>query len=269
MKVLLILLVIIIISYFLIRNISPFGAPGVNLYPSPLPGPVVPSQLSSWTSINEIPYDNTPLVYDKTNNTAVTINCYNMRADTTLDTTSTARALENQWDATIVNHYLTFDTYAGSFMNNSTSVMVPTTIIDVSRYNIGGSTTSLSTTKFRTVNGVKKDYYYLSWSTANDLKSVTLKPGLTGVGVDTSTIKKIKASVLYSLINLYYNPGSDFYTGLVYDFSTNYPVGDTTSSSNTPNASTKNIRFTMTSKHAVWIYLLARAQWINTKITEL
>ena len=267
MKVLLILLVIIIISYFLIRNISPFGARGVGVYPSPLPGPVSASQLS-WTSIGEIPNDKTPLVYNNTNNTSVTITCYDMNADTTLGTTGTPYTLDKQWDQTIVNHYLTFDIYAGSFMNNSTIVMVPNTIIDVSRYNIGTTTNSLSTTKSRTVNKVTKNYYYLSWETANNLKSVTAKSGFSDV-VDTNTIKKIKASVLYSLINLYYNPGSTAYTGLVYDFSTNYPVGVTTSNTNTPNASTMNITFTIAAKHAVWIYLLARAQWVNTTIEGL
>jgi hypothetical protein len=267
MLIIIIILIIIFILYFVVRRGSSFSATTLQSYPSPLPGPVLKESLS-WTSIDDIPTDDSILTYQSTNTDTPAITCYNMNADTTLNTTFTSWSLPNSYDETIVNYYLSYDTYASSFMTNSEKVMVPNTIVDVSKYNVGAPPTLLATKKSRAINDITIDYYYLSWDDVKSLSSVSAVTGSTAV-VNTDTIKKIKGSVLYGLIKLYYNPGMSDYSGLVYDFSTNYQVGVTTSVRNSPNASTMNIKFTHESKHAVWLYLLARAQWINNTIRKL
>jgi hypothetical protein len=267
MKILLLILLIIIILYFVVRNYSPFGSLiSISNYPSPLPGPVTSSQVSSWTTINDILNDNSILVYSSTNTVKPTLEFYNMNLDMTRSTTkrSPNPVPPNQFDQTIVNYYLNGDIYASSFMENASRIPIPSTIINVSLYN----TTTGSLAMTQKYNEI--DYHTLSWDNVKTLSSVSLKTAPTVPITDPSIIKKIKASVLYSLINFYYNPGSGGgYTGLVKDFSTNYPVGVTTSVINTPDASTMGITFTPASKHAVWVYLLARAQWINTAIQGL
>ena len=258
-----IILIIIFILYFVVRRGSSFGAT-VQIYPSPLPGPVLKESLS-WTSINDIPTDDSILTYQSTDTAPVTIACYKMNEDTSLNTTAfTSWSLPNSYDQTIVNYYLSYDTYASSFMNNSERVMVPNTIVDVSKYNVGSPPALLVTIK----KYASKDYNYLSWDDVKSLTSVSAVSGSTEV-IDTDTIKKIKGSVLYGLIKLYYNPGMSDYSGLVYDFSNNYQVGIKTGLVTTANASTIGITFTHESKHAVWLYLLARAQWINNTILGL
>jgi len=268
MKILLIVLLIIIILYFVIIKISPFVS-GQNLknYPSPLPGAVLNNAVS-WTSISDIPYDNSILTYLSTNSTSAKITCYNMNPNTTLNTTTPRKYdLPNQYDATIVNYYLSFDVYASAFMNNDEKVMITKTIIDVSKYKT--ETAPLVKINSQTVNGITTNYDTLSWDNVKGLNHVYLVATPTIPITDNVIIKKIKASVLYSLINLYYNPGNPGYVGLVNDLSANYPIDVTTSATSTPNASTMGITFRAASKHAVWIYLLARAQWINTTILGL
>lgn len=273
MKILLIVLLIIIILYFVIIKRSSFGSlTTIYEYPSPLPGlPQAQISLLTWTTINTIPVDDNFVLKYVVDPKVPSFTFYRKNVDMSRSTDAPIApnpVPPNQSDQTIVKYYLSCDTYASSFMENSEQNPVPNTIIDVSQYNIGTRALATKVTYKPVGVATASDYYTLSWDNVKNLTSVSLIPG-SKVVLDANTVKKIKAGVLYSLINLYYNPGNVNYGGLVYDLSTNYPIGVTTSVTNTPNASTMGITFRPASKHAVWVYLLARAQWINTTIQGL
>jgi hypothetical protein len=235
----------------------------VSNYPDPLNKTVIANTLT-WTSVNDIS-DTSKLTYI-TNTAAPTITFYDVNPDFSLKTTSVNRTLTNYNDSTIVNSYLSYDVYAYSFMNNSANVVLPTTLIDISKYTNIGIGTDLknanTTTTPAKITYNSKDYYLLSMNNANAIIPANIKTVPTA---ETSTSVRIKIikSVLYSLISLYYNPGTEYrYNGLVNDLTLNYSVGIISKT----GASTVGLTFTTASKHAVWLYLISRASWINDKL---
>ena len=164
------------------------------------------------------------------------------------------------------------DSYASSFMDNRNPIPISTVIIpDISTY-IKLSPISFTTISpsqdiinapapkiYKNTNGA----YYISVQSLGLL----VKDSSTYITTSGSIniVAKIKASVYYSLIALYYSPGNTAYTGLVDSFINNYPVN----TMSVKGASTVGITFTPFSKHVTWLYLMARAQWLDNELKQL
>jgi len=274
--ILVLIILFLVVIIILIKKLN-FGATPNNYTLSNSPD--FPNPFNGFTSndIKKSSIINTSKdIYDlgfSNNSSKPNIKCYTYTPDYFLDyNNGITWSLQDQNDLTLVNFYLTKDCYASDFMLNSNNVILPTTFIDISKYTNIGTNTDIKNTTPTTIpskisftpTGVTTSttFYKISWDNALKLDSTkVIKPSDVKDSGEV-IIKKIKTSILYSLIKLYYNPtlGSGiYYNGLINDFSNNYKV-NTPSSSNT---STSGITFTTSAKHAIWIYLLARAAWIN------
>jgi hypothetical protein len=208
-------------------------------------------------------------------------------------------------DLVLVNFYLLYDPYASIFMNNSLNIpcvdvlrvlytgdspatsgdssqkyntlgisvpeMTASGMFGASPSNIVSITTGVQTTPAET--GVY--YYPMSYNRVEFIR----ENGTQTAGTVKTTIQQIYATFLINLSNLYYNPGSTIYPGIIKDLQDKFPVNGTGSGTGSVpvsglmeetdfKAGTNGLKLTPAAKHSIWLYIIARAQWINSLITE-
>ena len=278
MKIIIIIIIIIVFVLIIKLKSEKFGAtdyinpnlfkdPSTNSIPSSITG-TTGTGTKYTTSLTATPADNSsPFVNNcSLNGCNKTISCFGLNYDLTLNyntITDYNLNLTTNQDSTLVNFYLTNDVYANAFMNNTYQLIpIPQVPQFPAAYLATGTnvpTDGSGLAQTVTYNG--NIYQIISYNNAIKLSTSYTHRKIVIIGV------------LNALINLYYSPitvsANREYTGLINDLQTNYIIYNASVGelSNPPgNASTVNITFSPTAKHAVWLYLMARANWIDNQL---
>lgn len=274
MKPIIILIVLVVIVLLLKKVLfkNSFGAttsyytnPNIFVDPTQNVIPVSITGTNFNTSLSYTPPDKSNSFITTCNLQTCTqnIKCFDINPDLTLKTNfrSFSLDLSKNQDSTLVNFYLINDSFANAFMNNFYQLIPIPQVPDI---------TPISTTVPKDGSGMAQsisyngtNYQIISYNNAINLPKTYTSRTLVILGV------------LNALINLYYSPVTvnlnGQYPGLINDLQVNYIIytpslGPT--SSIPGKASTQGITFSPTAKHAIWLYLMARANWINNQLND-